>query len=117
MKKIILLLIVLMMVSGGFLSGCMELNTGNGSDDGLTEYDRFIGTWRLTENITITFLSDGKCLFNLPESYWELKDGKLIISAHQGELEVLYDYYFSDDYTTLYLKVENYGEYTAYIKE
>jgi hypothetical protein len=97
MRKIAILLIALMVVSVGFLSGCSEK-----SDD-----EKFIGTWKNTEpsyNIII-FRSDGSGSSSGLSMSWEIKDGKLVVTILISGLphETIYDYVFSDDDQTLTL--------------
>jgi len=123
MKKqlIIVGIIVLLVVVG--LSGC----TNNPFD---TEKNKFIGTWVHSEsyldylgniewtNKTITFFSDGTCIFPNQQSgvsgTWTLKDGKIVCTVNvQGQSQTFYyDYSLSNDGKTLTVTDQNGFTYT-----
>ena len=101
MKKMEILLIALMIISLGFLSGCSEK----------PDKEKFIGTWKNTEPSynTITFLSDGSGSSSGLSMLWEIKDGKLLVtmSIAGATHNTIYDYVFSDDDQTLKLTDTN----------
>jgi len=105
-KKIAILLIVLMVVSVGLLSGCNEL----------TRDKRFVGTWKgsgiilgIKYDVGLTYLSNGTYSIGLtvlgattPESgSWEIKDNKLVLTNDQGMKT--YNYVFSNNDNSLIL--------------
>ena len=105
MKKTIILLIVLMVISVGFLSGCNESE----GDSQSSEENRFVGTWKtnnvyMTLGTTMTFFSDGTCSYVLAPNY-EVKDEKLVFFMHPDgdKIQYFYDYSFSDNDTKLTL--------------
>ena len=93
MKKNFLLIFVLTFIISVILSGCSEENIS------LTdEEQRFIGTWfgGGKVNDVVAFYPDGTCCYFLDMSaVWKIEDGKLIITAKEGEY--IYDYEFSSD--------------------
>lgn len=98
MKKIPILLIALMVISVGFLSGCNEENNSLTDEESI-----FVGTWKgdgLWD--IIAFFSDRTCSHYLDLSgTWEIKDGKLVITEKDGLFK--YDYLFTNDDNTLTL--------------
>ena len=122
MRKITILVIALMVISVGFLSGCNESD----GDSQSSEENRLVGTWK-ADNIyttlgkTVTFFSDGTCSTSdiLPISglrgVWEIKDDKLVITHQHSIINSTYDYYFSENNSKLHLKNvggENYKVFT-----
>ena len=65
---------------------------------------------------TITLLKDGTASYLGSGGTWHIKDGKLVIITHEGMTDTFH-FYFSDDYSTLYLRNIAYGEYEAYSKQ
>ena len=111
MKKVTILLIALMVISVGFLSGCNEAsNILSG------EKNKFVGTWK-GSYFSITFFSDGSCSYSSLGAIWDIKDEKLVITIGNNELVYSYDYYFSDDNTKLHLKSAGEDDYTTYTKQ
>lgn len=114
MKKTGILLIALMVIGVGFLSGCNE-QTGVTTN----EEEKFVGTW-YKEGGSATFFSDGSAVD--PQGMandWELKDGNLVISYEfEGtELSIIYDYSFSNNQKTLTIVRKDTGEVIVYNKE
>ncbi|MCD6572439.1 MAG: hypothetical protein J7K62_04135 [Thermoplasmata archaeon] len=97
MKKTLLPLIVILLFFPLF-SGCIgdfKLPSLFGSEE-----SKFVGTWKSKYN-TITFFDDGTgavsvILSNL-KMYWEIKNGKLVITYAEGGDVDVYNYQFLDD--------------------
>lgn len=111
-NRIVIIGIAVLLICIG-LSGCN--NTISNS-----EINRFVGTWKAENNYEMTFFSNGTCnAINLGNRY-EIEEGKLIfiMDVYEHEVNITYDYYFSDDDTILYLKlVGGDGTTTAFRKQ
>ncbi|EMR73054.1 hypothetical protein MBGDN05_00766 [Thermoplasmatales archaeon SCGC AB-539-N05] len=100
MRKIAILLIVLMLIGVGFLSGCTETNVRD---------SRFVGEWKDIDieypQNTLTFFSDGTCLYSNLSSSWEIKDSNLVITTPTfgQEAKNTFSYVFSNNNQTLIL--------------
>ena len=96
MHKKGMLLIAVMVISTGLLSGC----TGNPFDPAT----KFVGTWKDSSGMVVLVFFSDKTV-NSPVSgehgTYEIKDGKLVITGAEGES--IYNYSFSNDDTTLTL--------------
>lgn len=118
MKKIVILLIALMVISIGMLSGCNE-STG---DILSSEEKRFVGTWKTTDpvgnNIAITFFSDRTCAGFVYPNY-EVKDEKIVFSMYVegNKIQLIFDYSFSDNDIILTLTSVDTGKSDIYTKQ
>ncbi len=111
MKKTVILLIALMVISVGFLCGCNEVSNSLSGDE------RFVGTWE-EKSTTITLFSDGTGQFAFMGFVWDIKDEKLVITIGDNELVYSYDYYFSENNSKLHLKdVSGGGDFVVYTKQ
>ena len=97
------------------LSGCLD--NEDGCQIQSSEEKRFVGTWA-TDNITmaqllvgtsITFFSDTTTSF--PNSYYEVKDGKLVITTPESKWVL--DYSFSNNDNVLTLSSVSHPEWIA----
>ena len=94
-----MVLLALMVVSIGFLSGCAE-------------HSKFEGNWKNNFGITVyTFRSDGTYEGTYTEGTYEITDGKLICESDTG-YTVSYYYSFSNDGNTLMLDGIGTSSYT-----
>lgn len=100
MKKIIILLIAVLVVSVGLLSGC------------ISDKDKFVGKWKNNLGVTIyTFYDDGTYKGTVTTGTYEIEDGKLICKT--GSVVLSYEYEFIDDYNALILNgIGGAGSYT-----
>ena len=93
MKKIAILLIVILVVSVGFLSGCVN------------EESRFIGTWADQKGYNLVIFSDGtytnEDITTTYSGTWELKDDKIVFTVQ--EVDLPFSYSFSNNGNTLTL--------------
>lgn len=108
MKKIALVLIILIMVSAGFLSGCDSLKS---------DKDRFIGTWKTSVGVTAVLFSDGTCTIAGVSGTWDIKDGKLVVVLANLPTQSTFTYFFSDDDKTVTLTDISTGVSTTYTKQ
>jgi hypothetical protein len=101
-KQLMIVGIVLIFLVVGF-SGCSEK-----SDE-----EKFVGTWKNTEPSynTITFQPDGNGSSSGLSMFWEIKDGKLVVTTSISGVphETIYDYVFSNDDQSLTL-TDTYSE-------
>ena len=115
MRKEVMLLIALMVISVGFLSGCNESIIDEVSD-------KFIGTWGSQEGyqpIIITFFSDKTCSIedlNGETVYgtWEISEEKLVMTL-KGQT-VIFSYSFYSEDTILSLTEVSSQQYVLYTK-
>jgi hypothetical protein len=110
MKKIAILLIILMMLCVGFLSGCNDTSNKNNTNDKLKpdEY-AIIGTWvglYNPDDYYFRFFSDKTYTFSASvglgasgSGTWEITDDKLNLTLISGDESVIdvYDYSFSNN--------------------
>jgi len=114
MKNKIILILVIMAITLGFLSGCTE--TKNLSE----EEKRFIGTWTAnSENfqILMTFNPDRTFKQSFIERNWEIKDGLLVLTGETDLETSSYNYYFSENDTILNLQTVGTDVYVPYTKQ
>ena len=105
MKKQLIIGIAVLFLSVG-LSGCTTENRDS----------RFVGTWGENPVVQMTLFSDGSCSFAGSNGNWQIKDNKLNLELDNGA-SFVYDYYFSEDETILYLKTLSSDTYTALTKQ
>lgn len=108
---VIVIIIILSIVSFDFIGYIYKITK--------TEESRFVGTWKNEKSGTLIFYSDGTIVLGIIEGTYELKDGKLVIRALSGEVNLVsvYDYYFSENDTKLNLIDINSGITTTYTKQ
>ena len=118
MNKLVILLIVLMVIEVGFLSGCNESTFKS-------DKEKFVGTWvfSLTDaTITYTFLSDDTLTIvgtyegvieDTTNGTWKILDNKLVLTTEENTGSV--DYSFSDDGKTLTLTLS--GQDAVFTKQ
>jgi len=97
MKKLLIVSgIAALLVSVG-LSGCEDTH-----NNGFSEKDRFIGTWRTAAGYPslIEFSKNGSCIYGAAGT-WDLIDGKLVITIPSYNLNDTYIYAFSNNDKTL----------------
>jgi len=117
-KQIVIVGIIVLLVCVG-LSGC----SNNPFD---TEKNKFVGTWKTnsTESFnpanlgTVIFFSDGTLsLSGLGGMKYEIKDGKLVISTNNNELQYTFEYSFSNSNTVLTLSLVGTDNPVVYTKQ
>jgi len=126
-KNILPLVLVLMVVP--MFTGCTDINPFSSDED------KLVGTWKAEGKVvesgwlkdyevmglpeTLVFFSDGTVSFDYAEGTYEIKDGKLVLEfvGEEGTVNLVFDYYFSDNDTKLHL-VSLSGEHSCtYIKQ
>lgn len=106
---VIVIIIILSIVSFDFIGYIYKITK--------TEESRFVGTWKTNMGPTLIFYSDGTCTYGITDTFYEIKDGKLVVKDPESGTVLTYDYYFSDDDTKLTLIDVNSGITTTYIKQ
>ena len=120
---IVLMLIVLVFV------GCTDINPLN------SDKDKLVGTWKAEGKVVesgwikdfevmglpevLIFFSDGTVSFDYIEGTYEIKDGKLVLEfvGEGGIVNLVFDYYFSDNDTKLHLVSLSGERSCTYIKQ
>jgi len=110
-KKHISIGMILLLVTVG-LSGCF-------GDDEDNDDDRFVGTWESDTGfgLSMVLFSDGSCSYAGASGTWEIKDGKLSIELQGGVVSYVFDFYFSDGNSKLYLKLQGTDDYDEWVKQ
>jgi len=101
--------IVLLVCVG--LSGCNEVSKTTN-----TEKNKFIGRWEGNETFTYDFFSDGSLNVTNNNGYYEIKDGRLVLTYSDGFIET-YNYIFSNDDKTLTLTPTDTGQQLVLYKQ
>ena len=108
MKKIGLVLIILIMIITGFLSGCNSLNS---------DKDKFVGTWKTSLGITSALFSDGTCTIAGVSGTWDIKDSHLVVVLANLPTQSTFTYFFSNDDKTVTLTDISTNISTTYTKQ
>ena len=99
MKIIPILLIAMMMICIGFLSGCNEQSVSLSDEE-----KRFVGTWNGSIDIfdVLVFFPDRACCYFFDfTGIWEIKDGNLVITVKDAKYTYGYSFSNNDDILTI----------------